>query len=48
MLGSNFVAGAAKDWNAECQVIVREGDFPDDESTSDHRPVYLQLKGSVE
>jgi hypothetical protein len=44
MLGFNFVAGAAKDWKAECRVIVRDGDFPDDDKTSDHRPVELILK----
>ena len=43
MLDFNFVAGAAKDWEAECRVIVREGDFPDDDTTSDHRPVELIL-----
>ncbi len=36
-----FVAGPAKDWNSVCNVIVREGDFPDDEKTSDHRPIEL-------
>ena len=40
-----FVAGAAKDWQAKSQVIVRDGDFPDDEKTSDHRPVELILTG---
>jgi hypothetical protein len=43
MLDFNFVAGAAKDWKAECRVIVRDGDFPDDKKTSDHRPVQLVL-----
>lgn len=43
LLDFNFVAGAAKDWKAECRVIVREGDFPDDHKTSDHRPVELIL-----
>ena len=43
MLDFNFVAGAAKDWKAECRVIVRDGDFPDDDKTSDHRPVELIL-----
>jgi len=36
-----FVAGEAKTWNLKCQIIVREGDFPDDATTSDHRPVEL-------
>ena len=43
MLDFNFVAGAAKHWNAKCRVIVRDGDFPDDDETSDHRPVELIL-----
>jgi hypothetical protein len=36
-----FVAGQASEWNCVCNVIVREGDFPDDEKTSDHRPFEL-------
>ena len=43
MLDFSFLAGAAKDWKAECRVIVRDGDFPDDDKTSDHRPVELIL-----
>ena len=38
-----FVSGPAKRWNPKCRVIVRAGDFPDDLSTSDHRPVELRL-----
>jgi len=34
-----FVAGSAKSWPATAEIIVRDGDFPDDETTSDHRPV---------
>ena len=30
-----FVASAAKAWNPQCRVIVRDGDFPDSEATSD-------------
>ena len=33
------MAGAAKGWDAKCSVVVRPGDFPDDQTTSDHRPV---------
>jgi len=29
--------------SAECHVIVRDGDFPDDEKTSDHRPLDLRV-----
>lgn len=43
MLDFAFVAGPAKDWKPVCKVIVREGDFPDDETTSDHRPIELIL-----
>ena len=34
-----FVANAARQWKGESDVIVRPGDFPDNESTSDHRPI---------
>lgn len=34
-----FVANGAKNWKGESDVIVRDGDFPDDEKTSDHRPL---------
>lgn len=34
-----FVSGAARDWDMISEIVVREGDFPDDELTSDHRPV---------
>ena len=43
MLDLAFLAGGAKDWEIECKVIVRPGDFPDDASTSDHRPIELRL-----
>lgn len=38
-----FLAGDAKDWEANCRVLVRDLDFPDDKMTSDHRPVELVL-----
>lgn len=41
MLDFAFVAGPAKTWNPTCRVIVRDGDFPDTQQTSDHRPVEL-------
>ncbi|WP_436715073.1 endonuclease/exonuclease/phosphatase family protein [Roseiconus lacunae] len=34
-----FVAQGARDWEARSRVIVIDGDFPDDDMTSDHRPV---------
>ncbi len=39
-----FVAGPAKNWNGHCKIIVRDGDFPDDNKTSDHRPLELILE----
>jgi len=43
MLDFAFVAGPAKDWKSTVNVIVREGDFPDDKKTSDHRPFELLI-----
>ena len=34
-----FVAADARTWPAESEIIVRPGDFPDDTTKSDHRPV---------
>ena len=34
-----FVSGPAKNWDGECTVVVRDGDFPDDGDRSDHRPI---------
>ena len=42
-LGFVFVAGDARNWNPTCRVITVDGDFPDDEETSDHRPVECVL-----
>ena len=39
-----FVAGTARDWKAQSRVVVRPGDFPDDERTADHRPVELIVR----
>ena len=39
-----FVAGAAKDFIYDCKVVVLQGDFPDTEETSDHRPVKLVVE----
>ena len=43
LLDFAFVANAAKNWKKTCRVIVRDGDFPDDKSTSDHRPFELEF-----
>jgi len=45
MLDFAFVAGPAKEWTTSCKVIVRDGDFPDDEKTSDHRPYEVIVSG---
>jgi endonuclease/exonuclease/phosphatase family metal-dependent hydrolase len=34
-----FVANQAKGWNPTSSVVVRPGDFPDSDKTSDHRPI---------
>ncbi len=34
-----FVAGGAKGWNGVSEIVVVDGDCPDDGTTSDHRPV---------
>ena len=39
-----FVAQGATGWRAESQVIVRPGDFPDDDETSDHRPILATFR----
>ena len=38
-----FVGGQARPWVSESEVVVRVDDFPDDNSTSDHRPVSLRI-----
>ncbi len=44
MLDFTFVAGPARDWATNSRVIVRDGDFPDDEQTSDHRPTEVVVR----
>lgn len=39
-----FVANGAKRWHGESDVIVRAGDFPDDDRTSDHRPLIATFR----
>ena len=43
MLDFVFVANGAKEFECQCSIIKRDGDFPDDESTSDHRATELRL-----
>ena len=38
-----LLGGDAMDWKASSTVILRDGDFPDDERTSDHRPVMAEI-----
>lgn len=38
-----WVANEAKSWRGDSDVIVRPGDFPDNESTSDHRPLIARF-----
>jgi endonuclease/exonuclease/phosphatase family metal-dependent hydrolase len=39
-----FVANDARNWNGRSNVVVRPGDFPDDEKTSDHRPLITSFR----
>lgn len=34
-----FTSGDTWTWRAESEIIVRDGDFPDNDQSSDHRPV---------
>jgi endonuclease/exonuclease/phosphatase family metal-dependent hydrolase len=38
-----FLNPAAQGWPAQSKIVVRADDFPDDATTSDHRPVRAQL-----
>ncbi len=44
MLDFVFVANAAKKLKLDVENIVRPNDFPDDETTSDHRPVRVVVR----
>jgi endonuclease/exonuclease/phosphatase family metal-dependent hydrolase len=39
-----FVSGEAQDWEATSEIIVVAGDFPDDRTTSDHRPLLAHFQ----
>ncbi|MFN9719186.1 MAG: endonuclease/exonuclease/phosphatase family protein [Planctomycetota bacterium] len=39
-----FVANEAKNWNGVSNVVVRPGDFPDSDKTSDHRPLITSFR----
>ena len=38
-----FAAGPAQQWQAESEIVVVPGDFPDDTAKSDHRPVLARF-----
>lgn len=38
-----FTAQLPEGWSVTSEVIVRPGDFPDDERTSDHRPILMTV-----
>jgi endonuclease/exonuclease/phosphatase family metal-dependent hydrolase len=38
-----FAAHGAEDWKISSEIVEREGDFPDTEETSDHRPVSVSI-----
>lgn len=44
LLDFAFVSPLAQRWPARCEVMVRPNDFPDDSSTSDHRPCLLRIQ----
>ena len=43
-----FVAQEAKNWQGKSSVVVREDDFPDDEKTSDHRPLITAFQPTAD
>jgi endonuclease/exonuclease/phosphatase family metal-dependent hydrolase len=38
-----FVGGPARDWDSNSTIIVEPADFPDNQETSDHRPVAASI-----
>lgn len=46
MLDFTFVAGVAKEWAVDSEVVTWEGDFPGKDRTSDHRPVLTTVTWS--
>lgn len=43
-----FLAGEAQTWTASSTILVIDGDFPDDDNSSDHRPVLATFSISDE
>ena len=46
LLDFAFVAGSAKTWDTTCRILTRPNDFPDDATTSDHRPYELFINSN--
>lgn len=42
-----FAGGDAREWTATSTILVRDGDFPDNHLTSDHRPVRAHFEISA-
>lgn len=43
-MGFAFAANGAREWGVESTIVVRDGDFPDDDATSDHRAVRVVVR----
>ena len=43
MLDFVFLANGARAFECQCSIVQRDGDFPDDATTSDHRATELWL-----
>ena len=43
-----FTSGEAKRWSGRSKIVVRDGDFPNSDETSDHRPVVAWFEPSEE
>lgn len=42
-----WTANTAQQWTSSPEIVVRSGDFPDDNQTSDHRPIAVTLNTSA-
>ena len=38
-----FISGFPENWKASSEIVMRPNDFPDNDETSDHRPVVAQI-----
>ncbi len=48
VLDFTFTAGAAQSWRASAEIVIVPGDFPDDATTSDHRPILTRFWPSAD